>query len=123
MRNSLKWSIKHHGKVLRPTQCEGDIRQPSLLQAFERISLLVGNMRHCLGQLLVSLSCDLRQQCIFVPEVPVRSVMRNAGTARHLSQRKSRWPNFGDEGNGGIEENLLQIAVMVRQRCFHPDAK
>src|ERR1019366_10585416 len=51
--------------------------------------------------------------------MPVRCIVRDAGSARYLTEREIARAYFTDQGNSGLEQRLAKIFVMVGLGARH----
>lgn len=99
--------------MIGPPQSELDVTTAGEDEAFggNRSAALAG--AHGSGQPLEALGGYGGEQLVFAGEMTVGGVVGDAGAAGDFSEGESAWADLADEGNGGVEERLAQIGMVV----------
>lgn len=111
--------IEHHDEVLRPAQSKVDVAAAAQLQAFKRRLAARHPLPHRRRKPLKALGGDCVQQLILARKVTIRRVVRDAGASRNLAQSKGARTNLADQSDGGIEQRLAEIRVVVEIDAGH----
>ena len=83
-------------------------------QAAQRIrSILLGHLRDLLVEFLVAFGGDRGDEGLLVGEVRVGRGVTDARLLRHLPQAERAHAFFGEDVRPGLDQGVLQIAVVV----------
>ena len=109
--------IEHDQEVLRPAQGKLHITAAALPAAapvakWPRAMLF----RIDGGEPVEPLGSDRHQQFVLAGKVAIGGIVGDAGAARHLAQGECAGADLADQGDGGVEQGLAKIGVMVGLR-------
>ena len=107
------WKIEHDHEVLGPAQGKLNVAAAAQLQALQRRAAGRHGLAHDGGQPLESLLGDRGEQFVPAWEMPVGRVMGDAGAAGDLAQGEGAGTDLSDEGDGGVEQGLAEVDMMV----------
>jgi hypothetical protein len=105
--------------MLGPAEGKSHVAAATLTEAIEWRSDPGDALLHGCCKAFEALASDLGEQLILAGEVAIGRVVGDAGAPRHLTERECAGADLAYEGNGGIEQSVAKIYVVVRLRSSH----
>ncbi len=114
----LQPRLEHHRVARRFLAGEGEIGAAERVEGGERRGhAIVPGHVETRGEAIEPAAGDLGEQRLAVAEMAVGRGGTDAGKPRRLGQAEAGRPILLDERAGGLEQDLLQIAVMIGTRA------
>jgi hypothetical protein len=99
--------------MVGPTEREVHVTASAEFKALD--GSLAGSERllHSICQAIESFKSHGEKEIVSVVEVTVGGVVGDAGAARDLAEGESAGTNLANEGNGGLNQRVAQIGMVV----------
>ena len=114
--------VKHDREMLRISQRKMNVAPATQLKAFDRTRTARRSLVHGFRQPLETFGGNLGQQIVPAPKVAVRRVVGDACPPGNFPKCKSMWANLADELDGGVDQSLLEIPVVIGTGAWHSEA-
>jgi hypothetical protein len=108
--------IKHDKEMLRSAERKIDITASAKAEALQGAGPASGGWLHCRREPFETLH---REQFVSVAVMAVGGIVGDSSSPRNLTESEPVGADFSDQGNRGIDEGLLQFAMMIRATWVH----